>query len=193
MSIIEKIKEIELLYQEDSNLPNPKFGAGYRRERIRDLLPYVFESYEGDVLEIGCHVGKTTIFLCEQARKFNRKVFCIDPYCGEQEGDENVFREFKKNTEQYADVLNFYRISSQSDKAKKVLKDNKFCFVLIDGLHTVDGCRKDIELCKGIPVQAVDDLTWGKGLKKLFLQKAEEYNYESYHGKVCREGYYIKR
>ena len=70
--------------------------------------------------------------------------------------------------------------------------ENKFAFCWVDGLHTYDACRQDIDSCSGQKgIIAVDDLRWLPDLMRLFEEKKEEYILESYYNENCREGYYV--
>ena len=162
------------------------------RLRLGKACELALLNYEGDILEIGAHIGRSTVILAALAKKYNRKVIVIDPWDGRQEGNESVYQTFKQNTKEFEDIIEINRLDSMSDEAKTIIKENKFAFCWIDGLHTVEACKSDIDSCstqKGII--AVDDLSWSTGLEDLFKEKANEYKFFSYYNPVCREGYYI--
>tara|TARA_Y100001973_G_scaffold103293_1_gene170239 strand:- start:4576 stop:5178 length:603 start_codon:yes stop_codon:yes gene_type:complete len=169
-------------------------GSIHQRSRLREMAELALQNYDGDILEIGCHIGLTTSIFAELAKKYDRRVVVIDPWNGLQEGDESVYQEFKRATKQYEDIIDVNRMLSQSPEAKTVISSGKFAFCWIDGLHTPFACMTDIRSCNGqIGIQAVDDLSWSSegALKECFYQLANQYGYEHVYDERCREGYYI--
>ena len=174
--------------------PVHQAGSIHQRSRLREIAELALENYEGDILEIGCHVGTTTTIFAELAKKHDRKVVVIDPWDGRQEGNQSVYEQFMENTKEYHDIIDINRMGSQGEKAIELIKNGKFAFCWIDGLHTPFACKSDIEACHGqIGIQAVDDLSWSYGcaLRELFYAMAKKYNYEQHYDTRCREGYYV--
>lgn len=168
--------------------PNHMIGSKFQRDRIKHVCEATLKSFKGDILEIGCHEGSTTIILCDLARKYKRKVFAIDPWNGSQQGDESVYKRFAERTKEYNDVLSVYRNKSQDDNVRELVDNSNICFSFVDGLHTYAACKADIELCKSNSgTMCVDDLSWMKELRDLF----EESSFEKYYNPACREGYYV--
>lgn len=195
--MIDKIKEIvdSLIHDENLNEGGRhSWGCRNQRDRIKRVCELAINNLDGDILEIGCHVGLTTKILCEIAKEHNRKVVVIDPWNGQQEGNQNVYEQFLQNTKGYESFLEINRISSFSPEGKKIISQNKFAFCWIDGLHTYDACKQDIDSCVSQnAILAVDDLKWLPELMILFKEKEREYKLESYYNEKCREGYYISR
>lgn len=133
-----------------------------RMARHRVLLPQILEKVEGDILEIGAHRGASTRMFCEIAEKFGRKVYVIDPWDGRQEGDAGIYGEFVANT---ADCKNLivHRMGSEKPEAFQAIKDIKFAFIFIDGLHSYDAVVIDFTryrtLLSAHGVICVDDWT----------------------------------
>lgn len=96
---VELIKEISAKYTESTQGAAHSIGCKHQRDRLADLLPHVLNEYDGNVLEIGSHVGITTNIFCGIAREFGRKVQSIDPYNGQQQGNQGVYEQFLKNNE----------------------------------------------------------------------------------------------
>ena len=168
--------------------PNHMIGSKFQRERIKRICELTLKLYKGDILEIGCHEGSTTIILCELARKYKRRVLAIDPWNGSQQGDESVYKRFVERTRKYTDVLSVYRNKSQDDTVCELVDNSNICFSFVDGLHTYAACKVDIELCKNNSgTMCVDDLSWMEELRDLF----DESPFDKYHNPVCREGYYV--
>ena len=174
--------------------PAHQGGSIHQRARLKEIAELALENYEGDILEIGCHIGITTSIYAELAQKHGRKVVVIDPWDGRQQGNQSVYDQFMKNTEDYHDIIEINRMGSQEKEAIELIKSREFAFCWIDGLHTPFACKSDIEACHGqIGIQAVDDLSWSSGgaLKQLFYIMADKYDYEQHYDTRCREGYYV--
>jgi hypothetical protein len=94
-------------------------------------------------IEIGvCH-GCSTHYLLKTT---NAKIFAIDPYVeyDQMEGREQAYEIFSRNIlRRYPTRTKLYRM--YSDDAVKKFKDGTIDFVFIDGLHTDEQVKKDIE------------------------------------------------
>lgn len=198
--LIQQIQEIIEYYAPKENYNDPKDyfrGSKYQKVRLKTISEAVVKNLDGHFLEIGCHEGLTTIMFAEVAKKYNRNVVAIDPWDGNQQGNWRTYRKFKKNISSFKDVITFFRLKSQSEKAKEIIKNNQFAFCFLDGLHTEAACAQDIDtVAHHKAVIAVDDLSWkpegGKhDLKKIFFLKAKMYNFHYLYDERCREGYYI--
>lgn len=126
------------------------------------ILEFLFKNnIEGDVLEIGAHEGYHTVPFLEIAKKYNRKVFVLDPYDGNQQGNENVYNTFLTNTKKYNNLVHL-REPSQSEHSIDLIKKNKFAYCFIDGLHTVEAIKSDFINCVDSIVEngiiCIDDL-----------------------------------
>ena len=195
--MIEQIKIIVDQLSVDENLTQGgkhSWGCKNQRFRLEKVCELAIQNFDGDILEIGCHVGLTTRIFAQLAKKYNRKVVVVDPWNGQQEGNQSVYESFIKNTSEYRDVIEVNRVSSFSEEGKNIIKNGKFSFCWIDGLHTYHACSQDIDSCsKQNGILAVDDLRWLPELKKLFQEKSEQYNFISYYNEDCREGYYVSK
>jgi len=194
MIILNELKNIvdEFSINENFDGGVHSHGSFRQRERIEKVCELALQNYDGDILEIGCHIGLTTIILCELAKKYNRKVIILDPWNGQQQGNDEVYQVFLHNTSNYKDILQINRLSSFSAEGKEVIKNNKFAFCWVDGLHTRDACSQDIDSCSGNKaIIAVDDLKWLPELKNLFFEKSQQYGFITFYNESCREGYYI--
>ena len=192
--MIKKIQQIVDELSTDEKLQGPlhSLGCKNQRERLKSICELSLQNFEGNILEIGCHIGLTTKIYCELARKYNRKVVVVDPWNGQQQGDQNIYEQFLTNTKEYEDVLLIHRVSSFAPEGKNIITKGEFAFCWIDGLHTYDACKQDIESCsKQKGILAVDDLRWLPPLLKLFNEKRDLYSFESYYNSNCREGYYL--
>ena len=189
MNLLQEITNIvDSNSSDELTTPVHKKGSKFQRNRISYICEATLKQFDGDILEIGCHTGMTTVVLCKLARKYNRRVYAVDPYDGNQQGNEDVFKHFTERTKDYIDVLSFFRYKSQDPVIHELINDSNICFSFVDGLHTYDACKADIELCKNnTGTMCVDDLGWHAGIRRLF----EEYSFDKYYNPLCREGYYV--
>ena len=193
IKIVDELSADEnLVYNLQGNIGGPhSLGCKNQRQRLKRICEKCLKMFDGDILEIGCHIGLTTKIFCELAKKYNRKVTIIDPWNGQQQGGDNEFKQFTKNTEPYTDILNVNRVSSLSEEGKNIIENGNYCFCWVDGLHTYEACGQDIDSCSKHKVIAVDDIRWLADLQRVFKEKTTEHNFKSYHNQNCREGYYV--
>lgn len=194
--MIERIREIVDKYATDEpsglDIPVHSIGCKFQRPRLREIAELALQNYDGDILEIGCHIGLTTVVFGELAKKYNRRVVTVDPWNGMQEGNQQVYECFVENTIEYKDYIDVHRCESQSETGRQVIQGGKFAFCWIDGLHTPWACRQDIETCSTqTGILAVDDLRWLPALEELFYHSAKKFGFDQYYNDRCREGYYV--
>lgn len=113
-----------------------------RMARHKVILPELLSLVNGDILEIGAHVGTSTKMLCEIAEKFNRTVYVIDPWDGRQEGDGDVYQQFLGNTVNIKNLV-VLRHGSERPEAFDSVKSKNFAFIFIDGMHSYDAVVGD--------------------------------------------------
>lgn len=128
----------------------PKWDT-LRTERTRMFLPLVLERVQGDILEIGAHAGTCTKVFCEIGAQHGRHVFVVDPWDGRQQGSEAIFGQFNGATSTYKNLTVQRKGSEDPTVLEKFQEDNtKFAFILIDGLHTYDAVKNDLERYKDL-------------------------------------------
>jgi len=195
--MIQEIKKIVDELSINENLTEGgrhSWGCKNQRARLEKICELAIQNFDGDILEIGCHIGLTTRIFAQLAKKYNRKVVVVDPWNGQQEGNQSVYEAFMHNTSEYHDIIDINRVSSFSDQGKNIIKNGSFAFCWIDGLHTYYACSQDIDSCSGQNgILAVDDLRWLPELRQLFDEKTRQYDFTSYYNDNCREGYYITK
>lgn len=119
-------------YNTKNNIPFICSGQG---------LENLFSKMKDPVgLEIGTDVGDTSEFLLKSNP--NLKLFTIDPYVDYTDWNGNflrsslVYEKYMTRLSNYKDRHEHLRCSS--DEAVDELKDKKFDFIFIDGIHTYE-------------------------------------------------------
>lgn len=137
-------------------------GGMLIQNRIRDLAFFSASRCSGDLVEIGAWRGWTTTFLAAAAHRFGRKVIVIDPW-----PEEDDYNQFLESVHHYRSVIDVYRTVSQEPLVVDLLKSRNLCFVFVDGMHTYEAVKSDLETvrhCAGII--AIDDVSWNGGIRK---------------------------
>jgi cephalosporin hydroxylase len=125
---------------------NARLSEFIQRVLLGVAAEYAVKKSNGNILEIGCAEGWTTVTFAQIARKYGKKVYCIDPYNGQQEGSPVVHNQFKKTLEEYKDVIIHLQISSLSEEVLSLIGNEKMSFSFVDGLHTHAAAYSDILL-----------------------------------------------
>lgn len=108
-----------------------------------DILEQLGKVFDGDMIEIGSHVGINTNHFANILKKYNKKVISVDPYNGQQEGGQSEYNEFKKNNRDNNNVEQ-HRVSSFSKEGVDIIKSTNYYYVFVDGLHTEQGAFNDL-------------------------------------------------
>jgi predicted O-methyltransferase YrrM len=114
---------------------------------LMELIKTLGDNSNKTMIEIGSFVGESTVMF---AKSF-KEVIAIDPFLegyDDQDPTSHLF-DFKNVHQTYlertGDHQNIRTIVSTSDNALADLKGNLYDFVYIDGLHTYDGVKTDIQ------------------------------------------------
>lgn len=153
---------------------------------------YIFEKYslknkEMDVLEIGSFEGRSSIFLLKKLDRIN--LTCVDtfePFHELQDNNserfDNIFDNFKKNTNTYSKRLNI--IKNTSSNFFSINKKN-FDFIYVDGSHEYVDVKKDADeafkIIKKDGIIIFDDFLWhyNQNLKKSITYAILEFLYKN--------------
>ena len=136
------------------------------------------QDLKGDVIEIGCYLGKSTFFLGNAVKlSGNGKLFAIDHF----KGNKNKEHIYKINKEDLSDLkgkflehINKFElegyvnlIDKPSHEASKEIKDNSVRLIFIDGDHSGEDLLNDI-------------VSYKKKLKKNSIIIFNDYNQEKF-------------
>lgn len=193
-SVFEELKELlETLTKGESKAGGTIGGARQLHVRLPAMANYAAERWLGDLLEIGCQSGSTTVKLAKIAREHDRRIIAVDPWeIGTQNCTGEEFEEFSRKMEPCEDILDLVHLSSMDERAISFIKSRPLCFAYIDGLHTYEACFSDIQAashCSGIIV--VDDVFFLVQVFKAFLDAAYLTGRFHIHHPLCREGYLL--
>lgn len=112
------------------------YGSTTTKKFKEDLIKILtYQSFEGDILEVGAHTGETTLVLAKAAESLNKKVYAF-------EHNSNRIEEAKK-------LINSYNVTNVEFIKKDVYKESwgikNVGLVFIDCVHKKDYFKKDIE------------------------------------------------
>jgi hypothetical protein len=147
---------------------------------------------EGDLVEIGAHVGRTTIRLLELAEQYDRRVLVVDPW---EKGTQNCRgherSKFLERTERLAHRLDVVRAESESMEAIAALIDRRpLALALVDGLHVYRAAKNDIYATMNASIVCVDDLDMPEVLQA-YREVAGEKELCIVRDERLREGYLV--
>lgn len=169
----------------------------FQRITLSTAAELACQSFESlDLLEIGAAEGITTCCFAQVAKKYNRKLYVIDPYNGQECGTLPVYEKFKENTSKYNNIIHL-RQDSRDKNLHDILGKEKFCFSYVDGLHSQDAPLNDINLSLDLLVKGgiicVDDTEdFNSLVGRILKQKIkdnyiEPFEYKQEHSPLLKE------
>jgi predicted O-methyltransferase YrrM len=140
-----------------------ELGSVLQRDRIAMLADRACSIVEGDLLECGCYVGATSEILARIARKYERKLICVDTFLG---GDDyhldEIGKIFEKNMQPYWDVLIFMHDDFHAPQVIEIAQKRRYALVFLDNGHSTAEHISELEttlpVCDGLI--AVDDVNF---------------------------------
>lgn len=128
-------------------------------------------SHNSICVEIGSYLGASSCYIA--ASKNCQKLYCIDTWANEgmSEGLRDTFDEFIINTKQFQNKIITLRGKSY-DIGKNFSQNIDFLF--IDGDHSYDGVKKDIEIwlpkLRSNGILMMHDCGWATGVQKVIIE-----------------------
>lgn len=135
---------------------------------VKHIIPHLKSIKKPRVLEIGTYEGRSAYFILDAVK--DAFVVCVDPFTGTSHLDmSGVEDRFRSNLSSFSSRYMLQKEASDRffeimDREKESWKP--FDLIYVDGLHTVDQCRRDMEnawkcLNPG-GILCVDDYLWGR-------------------------------
>lgn len=122
-------------------------NAKFAKIGLQDLCDYVGDMSTFIMAEIGCYVGDSTEI-------FKSKVdymFCIDPWKNGYDPNDGASENIDMSIveAQFDELIKFssnvQKMKMSGNEAIEHIEDESLDLVYIDGLHTYEGCKNDIE------------------------------------------------
>lgn len=115
-------------------------------EGLKELIKELGDTSKMRMVEIGSFIGESTIIFAEH---FNQ-VIAIDPFQADYHKEDptskfnfdEVYDEYMRRTSPFPNIKT---LRLTSDSALDVLKDELFDFIYIDGIHTYEQVKIDID------------------------------------------------
>ena len=123
-------------------------NSKYAKIGLEDMCSYIGDMSNMIMAEIGSYVGDSTEIFANHVKG----IICIDPWeNGYDENDGASFQhkmfiieaQFNLLLEKYDNIQKF---KMKSEHAVQLFENNSFDVIYIDGLHTYEGVKKDIEM-----------------------------------------------
>ena len=185
----DKVIDVEILGKMSLTIPGmitPEAG------KFLYALCYM-QDLQGDVVEIGSWQGRSTTFLARAVKESrNGKFYAIDHFGGNIGKEEfykvdgslsNLKTNFEDNMSRFglSDIVNL--LDMVNVEASEKLQDKRVRFLFVDGDHTKEGVKKDIELffprlVKGSIVVFDDYFEGFSGLIEAVDEIFEQYDFE---------------
>lgn len=172
-------------------------GCLRQRDRIAAIAAYCAQNWPGDFIEIGCLHGGTTRYLAEVARRFGRRILCVDPWptkCPLTNTDygPDPYGTFRAAMAEWWDILDVFKTESQNVATVAAIKARPLAFAFVDGMHTYEAARADIAtVAHTAGVICVDDTLWEAGVGRAFEEGATALRREAVSRFYCRESWLI--
>lgn len=149
------------------NLDLSKLPPGWLTDEEAILLFKYAEVCQGDILEVGCYKGRSTVVLAQTGRK----IFSVDPFKNFAKADmsgKEIERCFRENTAHLSSIELF--VGSIEDWQTRSVG-----FAYLDGDHTYQGTISQIRIAKAcspqfIALHDVNDKGGGLQVKKACLE-----------------------
>ncbi len=134
------------------NKPRQELRGEYRWiQGLKDLISFD-DNIKGEMLEIGSYLGESTYIFLE-SKRFN-SITCLDMWAAGYDANDSssskmdgVEKEFDNLVESSSGIIK--KIKNSSLHIDTLFEDNSFDFIYIDGNHTYEWVKQDIE--KSLP------------------------------------------
>jgi predicted O-methyltransferase YrrM len=185
--------------QEKNDSPGYKeyLGGFHFRNRMAAVAERSCKYSLGDLIEIGCYAGDTSIRLATVAKEFGRKLVCLDLWKPNDPDYkyEEVEKAFHKTMEPYKDITEVWKMDAHSPEAVKLIGSRKWAFALSDDGHLYEDHMTELmallPVCDGIVV--ADDVHYHTHVTDAMRDSAlANPGWKMLLGDGLREGYMIR-
>jgi len=175
-------------------------GACGRVARIRDIIRPLVEITPGNIVEIGCGVGQSSVYFLEAARDFNRRFVAVDPwgdsYKSNGKANGYTFAEFSKSVDIMSPHIVVCRTESGDPEAiKTILAYASYAFGFVDGdvfsVKSVLGDMQTLAGC-GTSIICVDDQAQ-EFVRPAINEFKKDWQYDEYFAEGMLETYLVRR
>lgn len=173
---------------------------------FEQIVNFTLNKQPGNVIEIGCGNGDTSIPLLKICQKFNRKYIAIDPF---EDNWENIpegygkpypYNIWKDKVKNFQDRIVHFRLPSQDPSLYELLEQQKpFAFAFVDGLQYKEAVLSDINLLVKLncSVICVDDYDRNTQLSQVpeavneFIEQNKNFKFVTERSSASRRKAYI--
>lgn len=109
----------------------------FYKDRVVALAGHCCANNPGDLIEVGCLGGATTVELAAVARTYGRQLYAVDNWLpgGDDKLRERVFPNFLKEIDPFRDVVQVCDMDAHGNAATEVYIRNHFAFAFVDDGH----------------------------------------------------------
>lgn len=141
-----------------------EFTSDWFSKRV-DNFEHIIKNYDANfdnILEIGCHEGRSTCWMLENMLSPTGTIVCVDPFANYHinpfNGDkptadrtwENRFRSNTTQVKRPDQILELHVALSYPTLAKFIVEQRQFDFIYIDGNHCCDAVMADAVMAWGL-------------------------------------------
>jgi len=170
-------EEVDLMALEELATPDSKanLGGNLFKFRQRTLAEKSCAAGPGDLIEIGVLAGDTSILLAEIARKYGRRLICIDnwPTTGVAAPYRLDLAEasFYRQMSPYEDVYELWRVDANAPETLDRIRKGEWAYALSDDGHQYEDHFQ--QLCALLPVSTgivvADDVYYHNTVKDAMI------------------------
>lgn len=126
-------------------------------------------------VEIGSYIGASSCFIAEGIKKSKKSatLYCVDTWQNDamSEGKQDTYQKFLENTKDYANII--VPLQGTSKKIAETF-DKKIDFLFIDGDHSYEGVKTDVnawflKLNSGAII-LFHDVGWAEGVQRVIKE-----------------------
>jgi predicted O-methyltransferase YrrM len=149
LSILESVEKTGM---EKMIKPRQELRGEYRWvQGLKDLINYN-ENIKGSMLEIGSYIGESTYIFLE-SKKFN-SITCLDMWAAGYDNNDSSSSKMDGVEEEFDSLAKtsngiIKKVKNSSEFITELFEDNSFDFIYIDGNHTYEWVKQDIQ--KSLP------------------------------------------